>query len=247
MDRYEREGQLVHANAILNKQIDEFWEFLPNHFEIETKEELEAEAKNWNPQNPLIVALHHIWKRDPIVDSLRAEVEQANTNYKTSQELVKKLGGELERIVDVANEQTANCDAHYDRAEKAEADVLEQIDIRDRWEERATNLAELVGEHFNLDVGEHSNLNCPIAEADGMLRDHVCKSTKSAGDEFFKAEAQIGYLSPLVKIQKEELDEVHEQNKVLREALEIESSRHREESTCDYCGCQLCLALKEAS
>lgn len=36
---------------------------------------------------------------------------------------------------------------------------------RDYWEEKATKLADLVGEHLGFDVGEHSNMNCPVENA----------------------------------------------------------------------------------
>lgn len=76
------------------------------------------------------------------------------------------------------------------RAEQAETKLLEEIGNRDRWEERATNLAILVGDHFCLDVGEHSSQNCPIAEADGLLMDHVCAPAESAQKCLVTAENQ---------------------------------------------------------
>lgn len=57
-------------------KINEFWEDLQNSFEIESREELEAEANNWNPQNPLVVALHYIWKSDAKVGGLREALEE---------------------------------------------------------------------------------------------------------------------------------------------------------------------------
>ncbi|MEI8659364.1 hypothetical protein [Vibrio sp. Hal054] len=43
---------------------------------------------------------------------------------------------------------------------------LETIIIaRDRWEERATELASDVGTLLNIEVGEHSNANCPVQNA----------------------------------------------------------------------------------
>ena len=36
---------------------------------------------------------------------------------------------------------------------------------RDYWEHQATKLAELVGQHLGFDVGEHSNMNCPVDNA----------------------------------------------------------------------------------
>ncbi len=36
---------------------------------------------------------------------------------------------------------------------------------RDHWEEMATNLANAVGKFLDRDVGEHSNMNCPVHTA----------------------------------------------------------------------------------
>jgi len=43
--------------------------------------------------------------------------------------------------------------------------VLEEIENRDHWEEKATNLAESIGELLGVDVGEHSSANCPVMSA----------------------------------------------------------------------------------
>lgn len=39
------------------------------------------------------------------------------------------------------------------------------IDARDHWEERATELANDVGNLLGLDMGEHSSSNCPVRNA----------------------------------------------------------------------------------
>jgi len=46
-----------------------------------------------------------------------------------------------------------------------EKELLKEIESRDNWEEKATELAERVGEYFGLNVGEHSNINCPVQTA----------------------------------------------------------------------------------
>lgn len=43
------------------------------------------------------------------------------------------------------------------------------IGERDYWEEKATDLADAVGKHFGVDVGEHTSANCPIEEAHKIL------------------------------------------------------------------------------
>src|SRR5690625_4092352 len=46
-----------------------------------------------------------------------------------------------------------------------EKKLLKEIESRDYWEGKATELAERVGEYFGFDVGEHSNANCPVQTA----------------------------------------------------------------------------------
>lgn len=47
--------------------------------------------------------------------------------------------------------------------------VCEEIENRDRWEEKASKLAYAVGEYFGESVGEHSSANCPIKKAHELL------------------------------------------------------------------------------
>jgi FtsZ-binding cell division protein ZapB len=49
--------------------------------------------------------------------------------------------------------------------DKLDAEIDQLITERDCWEEKATALAERVGEHFGFDVGEHSSMNCPVTNA----------------------------------------------------------------------------------
>lgn len=49
------------------------------------------------------------------------------------------------------------------KRDRKEIDDL--ISQRDFWEERATKLAEAIGQHFGQDFGEHSSWNDPTAEA----------------------------------------------------------------------------------
>lgn len=93
---------------------------------------------------------------------------------------------------------------------KAEGEVLQEIDNRDRWEERATNLAIKVGEHYGQDVGEHSSSNCPIAQADRLLEEETCCAQNTVG---FKA------LDRNAKLQEE--------NARLRELISLALSESR--------------------
>lgn len=54
-------------------------------------------------------------------------------------------------------------------SERMDRDEEKLILERDYLEEKATELANDVGEALGFDVGEHSNINCPIQEAiDGV-------------------------------------------------------------------------------
>ena len=53
---------------------------------------------------------------------------------------------------------------------KLERGSSEIIIERDHWEDKATELANMVGAALGFDVGEHSNLNCPVQTAiDGVF------------------------------------------------------------------------------
>ncbi|HHB1594856.1 TPA: hypothetical protein ACN976_003001 [Vibrio campbellii] len=50
------------------------------------------------------------------------------------------------------------------------SELEEVISNRDDWEGKATSLATNVGKLFDFDVGEHSNLNCPVQAANEKLQ-----------------------------------------------------------------------------
>jgi len=78
----------------LEKREDEFWWMLGNHFEIESREELEELAQGWHPSNALMVAVHQIWKRDPIVSQLKSERDA----LKATLGLVKQWNGAVHTL-----------------------------------------------------------------------------------------------------------------------------------------------------
>lgn len=55
------------------------------------------------------------------------------------------------------------------RVKTLDKSIVEEIENRDHWEERASKLAYAVGEHFGKSVGEHSSANCPINNAHELL------------------------------------------------------------------------------
>lgn len=51
------------------------------------------------------------------------------------------------------------------RIEELDSSLSEEVDSRDKWEEKATELATDVAVLLNVDIGEHSNCNCPVENA----------------------------------------------------------------------------------
>ena len=47
----------------------------------------------------------------------------------------------------------------------SESEMDQLIERRDHWEEKATELAIDIGQAIGVDVGEHSNVNCPVQNA----------------------------------------------------------------------------------
>ena len=50
-------------------------------------------------------------------------------------------------------------------------DIEKEVTQRDYWEEKATELANNIGKALRFEVGEHSNMNCPVQTAiDGVFQ-----------------------------------------------------------------------------
>ena len=63
--RYER----------LKGAVDGFWEALHNSYNVESREEIETDCEeSWVNTSPLAVALHYVWKREPKVTDLQAQL-----------------------------------------------------------------------------------------------------------------------------------------------------------------------------
>lgn len=65
------------------------------------------------------------------------------------------------------------------KPETDESEILQVIEQRDHWEEKATELAEAVGDHFGFSVGEHSSANCPVQTAIDAL-DEIAGAQQNA-------------------------------------------------------------------
>lgn len=115
------------------------------------------------------------------------ELEQAIAQVAT---LTAKLSAETERrekeesrAERISRESMNNLASFLARAETAEANCLKAIDEREHWYGRADALASLVGEHFDVSVGEWSNLNDPVSEATLILNGaYVTKYAKLEAD-----------------------------------------------------------------
>ncbi|WP_100913527.1 hypothetical protein [Pseudoalteromonas spongiae] len=85
--------------------------------------------------------------------------------------LIAKTARSFEEMTPVFEAEKVN--EVFSQLQKQIADlekaVVEEIENRDKWEEKATYLAECVGVYFDESVGEHSSANCPIANAHDLL------------------------------------------------------------------------------
>ncbi|AHB78694.1 MULTISPECIES: hypothetical protein [Pandoraea] len=59
-----------------------------------------------------------------------------------------------------------------------ERELGQVIDERDQYHDAAEKLADAIAKHFGVEIGEHSNLNCPWQNA----LDHIAQATKRAAD-----------------------------------------------------------------
>ncbi|AIU29325.1 hypothetical protein LV28_24570 [Pandoraea pnomenusa] len=59
-----------------------------------------------------------------------------------------------------------------------ERELGQVIDERDQFHDAAEKLADAIAKHFGVEIGEHSNLNCPWQNA----LDHIAQATKRAAD-----------------------------------------------------------------
>ena len=91
---------------------------------------------------------------------------------------------ELERLTALLKDREARIDWLGNALSEAEAenerldkDLTQTIGERDRAEDQATNLANMVGKFFQFDPGEHSNANCPIENSCEFLNEQLANRT----------------------------------------------------------------------
>jgi hypothetical protein len=121
---------------------------------------------------------------------------------------IKKLESKLEVAKSNPDEAVAKLEA---KVKSLDNSVCEEIDNRDHWEERATKLADAVGDHFSESVGEHSSGNCPINNAHELLNQIGSTDKELISPE--SIQSIIDYIDegePNLKVLKSELGELIE-------------------------------------
>ncbi|HBO2969453.1 TPA: hypothetical protein NH770_005111 [Pseudomonas aeruginosa] len=99
------------------------------------------------------------------VEALRAELQ---SQRERNTELIFKLGsatngwGRCEKERDAAQARVAELERKLRNEENAHTTTIEQRDNAEHW---ADQLANAIAERVGVDIGEHSNLNCPWNEA----------------------------------------------------------------------------------
>ena len=87
---------LIAERDQLEAMVDGFWWYLDQAYNIESREELEVIAEGWEPSNPMQVAIHHIWKREPKVVELDAKLAAAEERMAAMEGALKTIGDLME-------------------------------------------------------------------------------------------------------------------------------------------------------
>ena len=103
--------------------------------------------------------------------------------------LVRDQSGQVINNLPNGNEAAMHAinshDALVAKVDELDKAVLEEIGNRDYWQEKADDLARAAGKFMGIDVGEHSNCNCPIDEAMDWLNTKPECVTGAAEDGVF--------------------------------------------------------------
>lgn len=83
--------------AALEAERDAAWTFIANSYDIEPHEYFEREAPKNGFTHPLVQAIHHIWKRDPKVQALEAEMIQRQQAVAALSEALQEALAALEQ------------------------------------------------------------------------------------------------------------------------------------------------------
>ncbi|HCF9841079.1 TPA: hypothetical protein NI805_006371 [Pseudomonas aeruginosa] len=130
-------------------------------------------------RRPLMTVAQH----ERIVGELRAVIAQLRQHkndymdagqetYRALQNEIREREAEIARLDGLVSGRTAERDAALARVAELERKIRNEenahtttIEQRDNAEHWADQLAKAIAERFGVDIGEHSNLNCPWNEA----------------------------------------------------------------------------------
>ncbi|MFU4471099.1 hypothetical protein ACM72L_28920 [Pseudomonas aeruginosa] len=130
-------------------------------------------------RRPLMTVAQH----ERIVGELRAVIAQLRQHkndymdsgqetYRALQNEIREREAEIARLDGLVSGRTAERDAALARVAELERKLRDEenahtttIEQRDNAEHWADQLAKAIAERFGVDIGEHSNLNCPWNEA----------------------------------------------------------------------------------
>lgn len=107
-------------------------------------------------------------------------------------EALQKENAELKAII-------SNLTKAYERESN---DCLKALEERDYWYEKADSLADKISECFDVPIGEHSNVNCPIVESMKILSGEYvtkfCKESAAQAKRIAELEETNGLLQTQV-------------------------------------------------
>ncbi|MEQ0906381.1 hypothetical protein ABLT16_17480 [Pseudomonas aeruginosa] len=131
-------------------------------------------------------------QHDRIVGELRAEIAMLRS-YESEREL---LLNQHEQERDAALARVAELERELRNEENAHTTTIEQRDNAEHW---ADQLANAIAERFGVDIGEHSNLNCPWNEALVWMQQPPAQAQHSVPEEvrtlLSRAQCEIEHLA----------------------------------------------------
>ncbi|HEJ1982837.1 TPA: hypothetical protein SL230_003579 [Pseudomonas aeruginosa] len=141
-------------------------------------------------------------QHDRIVGALRAKIAQLRQHkndymdagqetYRALQNEIREREAEIARLDGLVSGRTAERDAALARVAELERELRDEenahittIEQRDNAEHWADQLAKAIAERFGVDIGEHSNLNCPWNEALVWMQQPPTQAQHSVPEEF---------------------------------------------------------------
>ncbi|UXH58356.1 hypothetical protein [Pseudomonas aeruginosa] len=129
---------------------------------------------------PLMTVAQH----ERIVGALRAEIAEWQEAAGRGRSDVVAYIAERAKLLegrDAALARVAELERELSNEENAHTTTIEQRDNAEHW---ADQLANAIAERFGVDIGEHSNLNCPWNEALVWMQQLPAQAQHSVPEEF---------------------------------------------------------------